>query len=299
MDLRRLRSFVAVADELSFRRAAERVAVTQPALSHRIRELEEELGAALFERDRRGVSLTEAGAALLEPARGAIEAVDAAFAEVRRLGARAAHTLRLGYVEYMNLPFLAPTLRLLSERHPEIRMEPRELYSAQVLEALAERRLDLGFAFLPIEHPDLASRPILEGRWMIALPGDHRLAALAEVLIAALRGERLVLFARHLNPPLHDHLMAILSGAGFAPEVVYRTAQAQLGPDLVAQGVGLFVHASYVVREPPAGVVVRPLGGFDNRLRLAAVWRGDGRTPAVRACLEALAAVTAPPASPA
>ena len=86
----------------------------------------------------------------------------------------------------------------------------------------------------------------------------------------------MLLFARHLNPPLHDHLMAILSGAGFAPEVVYRTAQAQLGPDLVAQGVGLFVHASYVVREPPAGVVVRPLGGFDNRLRLAAVWRGDG-----------------------
>ncbi|WP_407530105.1 LysR family transcriptional regulator [Methylobacterium oryzisoli] len=289
MNLRRLRAFLALADELNFRRAAERVAVTQPALSQQIKELEDELGATLFERDRRHVGLTRAGEALLGPVREAMDRLDAAFADVRRLGLATDRTLRLGYVEYMNLPFLAGSLRLMRERYPGIVIEPHELYSAAVVSALAERRIDLGFAFAPLDHPDLALRPLVTGCWMLVLPADHRLAALSPVAVAELAGERLILFARHLNPPLHDALMVNLASAGPEPNVVYRTAQGQLGPSLVAEGVGLFVVASYILRELPTGLVARPLAGFDNRLPLAAVWRGDHRTPAVRAFLDVLA----------
>lgn len=296
MTLRRLRSFVAVSEELNFRRAAERVCVTQPALSQQVRELEAELGAALFERDRRRVALTAAGAALLGPAREALAILDAAAAEVRRLGDAAARTLRLGYVEYMNLPFLSPALRRLAERRPDIVVEPQEMFSAAAIAALLERRIDLGFAFQPVGHPDLASRPVLRGRWMLAMPEGHPLAAGAEVPGPALAGRRLVLFARHLNPPLHDALVAGLARvAGAEPEVAYRTAQAHVGPSLVAEGVGLFVYASYVLRQLPPGIVSRPIAGLPP-LELAAVWRGDARTPAVRAFLEALGP---PPQGPA
>ena len=291
MNLRRLRAFLAVADELIFRRAGARVAVTQPALSQQIRELEEELdGVALFERDKRHVALTEAGRVLLDPAREALTRLDGAFAEVRRFGSAAARTLRLGYVEYMNLPFLAPALRRLSEASPEIVVEPNELHSAGVLAALAEKALDLGFAFLPVAHPDLAARGLLVGNWMLVLAEAHPHARREVVPVAALETERLVLWARHLNPPLYDSLLAAMSAgmAGAEPNVVYRTAQAHLGPSLVAEGIGLFVIASYILRELPPGLVSRPLAGFDNRLPLAAVWRGDGRTPAVRAFLDAL-----------
>ena len=294
MNLRRLRSFVAVAEELSFRRAAVRVGISQPALSQQIRELEEELGGvALFGRDRRGVALTDAGEVLLGPACEAIAILDAAFANVRRLGSAAARTLRLGYVEYMNLPFLAPALRVLAERHPEISVEPHEAYSAAVVAGLAERRLDLGFAFLPVGHPELATRPLLVGRWMLVMPAAHPLATGEAAPAPALAGERLILFARHLNPPLHDALVAALTaGIGAEPDIAYRTAQAHLGPSLVGEGIGLFVVASYVLRALPAGLAARPISGLDGpALPLGAVWRGDGRTAAVRAFLDALDAV--------
>lgn len=288
MDLRRLQSFVAVAETLNFRRAAERVAITQPALSQQIRELERDLGAELFRRDKRNVELTEAGVALLSPARQMLDLAARTAETVRALGKKPAMTLRLGYVEYMNLPFLIPVLRALRDRQPTISIEHKEMYSAAVIQALAERQIDLGFAFRPITHPDLSFRPVLEGCWTVILPSTHPLAENQAVAVADLARERIVLWARHLNPPLYDALVRSLSQNGETLNIAYHTAQAQMGPRLVLEGIGLFVVASYISPHLPPGLVVRPLGGFDNRLELAAVWRGDGRTLAVKEFLDIL-----------
>ena len=179
-------------------------------------------------------------------------------------------------------------LRSVRDRHEDAEIDHRELYSAEVIAALGERSIDVGFAILPIDHPDLVARPLLAGHWIIVIPESHPLAALEEVPVDKLAGEPLVLFARQLNPPLYDLFVARLrEGMGAEPRVVYRTAQAQTGPNLVAEGVGLFVVASYIPRTLPRGVTMRRLAGFAP-LRVAAVWRADDTSEVLRAFREAL-----------
>lgn len=288
VEFRQLQIFVAVAEELHFRRAARRVGLTQPALSHQIAQLEERLAVRLLERTSRSVSLTEAGSAFLTSARKLLADLDRAVDEARRIGGDARRRLVVGYVEYMNLPFLGPAMRALRERHPDAEVEHREMYSAEVVEALTERTIDLGFAFMPIEHPDLVARPVVEGEWVVVIPEEHALAAHEQVPLEALAGEPLVIFARRLNPPLHDWLIERLRAAiGDEPRVAYKTAQAQLGPNLVAEGVGLFVVASYVPRSLPPGVTMRPLSGFAP-MRVAAAWRADNPSEVLRDFRDAL-----------
>ncbi len=288
VEIRQLQIFVAVAEELHFRRAARRVGLTQPALSHQVAQLEERLAVRLLDRTSRSVALTEAGAAFLESARKLLADLDRAVDEARRIGGHARRKLVVGYLEYMNLPFLGPTLRALRERHPDAEVEHRDMHSAEVLEALAERTIDIGFTIMPIEHPDLVARPVVEGEWVVVVPDDHPLAAEETVRLEALAGQPLVVFARRLNPPLHQWLLERLRAAiGDEPRIAYQTAQAHLGPSLVAEGVGLFVVASYVPRSLPPGVTMRPLSGFEP-MRVAAVWRADNQSEILRDFRDAL-----------
>lgn len=287
VDVRQLQLFVAVAEELHFRRAARRMGLTQPALSHQIAQLEERLEVRLFDRSSRHVELTAAGRTLLDGARRVLSEVQRTVDDTRRVGGASEKRLVLGYVEYMNIPFLATALRALGEKHPDVVVEHRELYSTEAVAALAERTIDVGFVWLPIDQPNLVARQVIEGEWIVILPEDHRLAVHEEIPTKELAGEPLILFARHLNPPLADIVDEKFRAAGFEPRVVYRTAQALLGPTLVAEGLGLFVCGSYVPRELPAGVTMRRISGFDP-IRIAAAWRSDNASKALRTFREIL-----------
>ena len=288
MNIRRLRSFIALAEELSFRKAAVRVNVTQPALSEQIRELERETGIMLVSRSRNHVELTLAGQKFLPAAKACLAELDQGLETLHRLRQQATKTLRLGYVEYICRPFLGATLRWFRQQMPQIEIEPIELYSSAVIEALVGHRIDLGFAFLPVGRSELASRLVFESRWMVAFPEEHPFAALKEIPAAKLRGAQLILFARHLNPPLHDHLLARLRQAtDEEPRVVYHTAQPQLGYNMVEERLGLFMVSSFT-QDQRSGIALRPLTGFDTRLPLGAVWNRNHETPAVRAFLKAL-----------
>lgn len=288
--LRRLECFVAVAEELHFRKAGDRLNLTQPALSQQIRELERELGVRLFDRDRRSVALTDAAEILLPAVRAALAAIQEAEASIAAAAQQRDRRLRLGYIEYLNLPFLIPTLRALQDRRPEIEIEQIELHPSAVVQALIDREIDIGVAFPPFDHPDLAARPALSGRWMIALPETHALARSEEVGLDRLAAEDLVLFARRLNPKLYDYVIGKLQAAGVDPKIRYTVSQALAGPKYVQDGLGLFIHASYVLDDLPHGVVRQPLAEFPEIL-LSVVWRGDRRTAAVRAFLDAMKTV--------
>lgn len=283
MDLPKLRAFLAVAEELHFRRAARRLGLSQPALSHQVARLEEELGVKLLDRSRQHVELTAAGRTLQAGALPLLESLERLIQETCRVGDALQRRLVLGYVEYMNLPFLPTALRTLQDEHPDAEIVHRELYPSEALAALGERTIDLGFAFKPVDRTDLVTRTVLIGRWLVVLPQGHPLAALPEVPLAELAGEPLILFARHINPPLYDWWLQQCRAAGFEPRITYRTAQAHVGPHLVLGGVGVFLVGSYVLHELPEGTVARPLTGFAARIEIVAAWRPDNNAPLLRA----------------
>jgi len=286
MELRHLRSVLALAEELHFGRAALRLAITQPALSQQITQLEAALDARLFARQPR-VALTPVGAVLADHARRILAAVAEAESDARSLANQTRRRIRLGYLEYWNPPFIARAMRVLRELDPPVVLESRNLYSAEVLAGLRDRSLEIGFVHLPVDDDTLAVRPLIEGRWSIVLPRRHPLARRPELVLGDLTGEPLIFFERTVNPPLHAWLLGRFAEAKLTPRIVYATTQPQVGVDLVREGVGVFFVASYVLRALPRGLVMRPFADLPP-MRIGAAWRGDHRTPALTALLAAL-----------
>ena len=278
MDLRQLRYFQATAEELHFQRAARRVNLSQPALSQQIKQLETELGVTLLDRDRRRVALTEAGRAFLARVTAILAACDEAVREAREIGGREPQVLRLGFVGYLNLGFIARSIAALQAARPEVQIEQIEMPTPEVYAALKERRIDLGFAVLPVTHPSLVTRKVAEGCWTVVVPGSHAFAGRAAVPVAELKGQPLIVFDRSLNPPLYDTWIERFADAGFTPTIALHTKQVQLGLTMAQEGLGLFLVASYIVPNPPADLVKVPLSGFDNRIGIAAAWHEDNRS---------------------
>ena len=264
---------MAVAEELNFRRAAERCRVAQPALSRRVKRLEEELGVLLLHRTKREVRLTGAGEVFLEAAREGLGRIDAGAREVRR-PSDAEGTLRVGAVDYANFRFLPWVMRAFGERRPEARVQRRDLPPAEQVEALREGKLDVGFFGARTREKDLAYLPVARTTWRIALPAGHPLADAADAILAeALAGEPLVLFPRYANPELYDWTVGRLREAtGAEPRIVQEPTQLAGALDLVAAGLGLFPTPFFLGQAPPK-VAVRELSGFDLGVKVCAVYR--------------------------
>lgn len=287
MELKLLKSFHAVAAHLHFRRAAQHVGVTQPALSQHIAKLETELGVGLFERDRRTVKLTAAGQTLRDETLGALAQLEQALASARRVGGLRDKTLRVGQLHYISHAFLPPAIQSLVKARPDVLVELIELTPHDVVDALRDRQIDIGFGLssLSPRAEDLVNREVVRGKWVVWMPKEHPLAALDEVPITRLTSEQLILFARSINPHGFEYFMRLLGPNG---RVRHQVQQPQHGVPLVLQGLGLFIAGSYVIQDTPKGAVSRPLSGFDNDLRVTALWRPDGRTDLLRPFLAGL-----------
>ena len=284
MELRHLRYFVAVAEELHFGRAAARLHVAQPALSRQIRSLEEEIGLRLFERDRRRVALTAAGAVFLGEARFLLGHVDDAVEAARRADRGELGSLRIGYVPAVVTTGLPEIVRGFRKRFPGVDVRLQEMNPAMQVEALLGERVDVGFVRGPIHEPALAAQTVLEEPLVAALPSGHRLGRHKRLGLAMLAGEPFVLQARSRGPGSHDHILAICRNAGFTPRVVQEGSQTDI-LSLVASGAGVaIVPASLrVIRR--AGVLYRPLNERPMT-RLDMVWRKDAALPVLRAFLK-------------
>src|SRR4051795_636425 len=176
MELRHLRYFIAVAEELHFRRAAERLHMSQPPLSQQIRQLEEEIGAQLLSRNQRKVELTAAGVAFLERAREILDSVEDAARQARRVQRGEGGRLAVGFVGSAMYSFVPELLRAFRDHAPDITLRLQELGTSEQLRQLEDGRLDVGFVRLPRARPELTFETVLEEPVVAALPDTHRLA---------------------------------------------------------------------------------------------------------------------------
>jgi DNA-binding transcriptional LysR family regulator len=277
---RRLGYFVAVAEELSFTRAAQRLHMAQPPLSQQIALLERELGTPLFDRSRRAIRLTAAGAALLPEARRLLTDLDETLRMVRSVGDGTVGRLAVGFVPSAINGTLPDLLREFRATHPAVELTLREMTPDALLRAVHDRRLDLAVLYLPINEPDLARRHLDSEDLLLAVPEAHPAATAPTITLADVAEEPFVLPERHDVPGLHAAITALFTDAGITPRVAQRGVwliQTVLG--LVAAGTGLAVVPSSAAALRRRGVTLRPLEGPTPSLNLAAVWHPDTPPP--------------------
>lgn len=285
MELRQLRYAVAVAAHRHFTRAAATVPVAQPALSHQVKLLEQELGVALFERSRSGVRLTEAGEIFTLRARRALAELDAAREEIAALSGLTAGRLVLGAMQALAGLDLPRMIAAFHAAHPGVDVSLREESTRDMLAMAARGEIDLAIAALDAERPaGIEAVPLVREPVLVAMPATHHLAALDTVPVRQLRGETFIFFKQGTGLRAVSERAAEL--AGFVPRVGFQTSSHDRLLALVSEGLGVaFVPASAVGDPPPRAVVVRPASPAVERT-VGVAWRaGRRQTPAASAFL--------------
>jgi DNA-binding transcriptional LysR family regulator len=281
MELRHLRYFVAVAEELHFRRAAERLHVAQPAISEQIRKLEAELGVQLFTRTQRAVGLTPAGAAMLDEARRVLTQADVARRAAREAHERALGRVRLGYLPDVLPPVVPRLLRHFAAAAPGIAVTLEIGSARRLLEDVREGRIDLAVMCLPAPVSGLRVVPIATEQMVAAVPEDHPCANEREIALGGLQRTALVQLARSIDPAFHDGVLAACRAAGIAPALV-EIAEPALEQVLlaVAAGTGIaLLPVSAQARLTTPGVRFKPLAPPTPAFDVALVARADAATP--------------------
>ena len=286
MELRHLRYFVVVAEELHFRRAAERLHMSQPPLSQQIRALEEEIGATLLLRNQRKVELTAAGAAFLERAREILDAVEDAARQARRVQRGEVGRLAVGFVGSAMYSFVPELLRRSATHSPDITLRLHELGTSEQLRQLEDGRLDVGFVRVPRTRPELTFETWSRSRWSRRCRTPHPLATHPLLRLADLEGEPLVLLTRAGAPGLREALADAIDRLGGEERIVQEVAEMQTVVGLVAAGVGVSLVPESVRALARAGVTYRPLDGDAPKVRLAMAWRAADDSPVLAAFLE-------------
>ncbi|WP_206245108.1 LysR substrate-binding domain-containing protein [Novosphingobium terrae] len=290
VDVRHLRYFAAVAQERHFGRAAVRLAITQPALSQQISALEAILGVQLLIRDRRNVAITEAGEAFLAGAQDLLQRIDALVETTRRVARHCDARVTIAMVEATNLPFLLPALADLRQLYPAIKVLRREMVSPQQVKALLAGEIDIGMGVLLGQEDatqGIATRPLLEGQWLVAVPLGHPLAAMERLTPKDLAREALMIFARSMNPPLYDQVIESFRKQGVEPNFVYETTQPQIGLTMAGEGAGLMIGADYVFGAARQNCVYRVLDGLPP-LAVHIFWRRDETSGLIHDLIEGL-----------
>jgi DNA-binding transcriptional LysR family regulator len=274
MEFRHLRYFVAVAEELSFTAASHRLRVAQPSLSQQIRDLERELGAALFARTSRRVELTAAGAAFLEHARAMLAQAGQAAEQARAIGRGQVGTLDIGLTGSVLLGPLGPLVAAFSARFPGVVVRLHEMPPQEQQVALHARRADISFLRRPAEDPALVAELAWPETVAVALPERHPLAARQRIALSDLREESLV-FLRLEDSRFAQYLRDCCVEAGFLPRISQQVVEAYSLTSLVAAGLGVALVPECVQALSRPGVVYRPLNEAVLRADVTMVYRPD------------------------
>ncbi|MGZ9982287.1 LysR substrate-binding domain-containing protein [Bordetella bronchiseptica] len=282
MDLRQLKYFVALAEELHFRRAAARLSISQPPLSHAIKLLEEELGTALFERTTKSVALTSAGQAFYPEALKVLAQLQAACAVTREVGAGKRGHLRIGFVGGMLLRGLPEIVRDYAQRNPEVIVTLHETSSAEQAKAIARGQLSAGFLHAGLLAPELEGQVIRDEPFVACVPRDHRLAGRRVIDVRQLAGEDMVLFARDVSPGYYDSVIALCMDAGFSPRIRHEVAHWLTALLLISRGGGVALVPDPFVDAGLDGVRYLRLKACDSRSYAHFAWKRDASDPLLR-----------------
>lgn len=288
MELRHLTYFVAVAEELHFGRAAERLGIAQPPLSRQIAALERELGARLFERGRGQIALTQAGDALLGRARGLLAEADRTAREVGRIGRGFAGTLRVGFVGSATYGPLPAIIRDYRAAHPEVDLSLASMNNADLDRALARRELDVAVARPRLPGEAFRTLELLREPLILALPAGPAIAG--RVPLSILADATLIVFPRRPRPSFADHVLGVLRDAGIACDDVIEAQDYQTAISLVSVGVGIALVPASVGDVVRPGVAFHPYEGPNPGTALSLHARRDNRERAVSNLFEIAAA---------
>lgn len=297
VEIKHLRSFVTLAEELHFGRAAQRLSIVQPALSMQIKMLEEELGVRLFERNRHSVALTEVGTLFLPEARATLHQSAHAADVARACGRGEIGRVRFGFVSSV-LPELLPMLvRSLHARFPRIELELKDMPGPDQAVALKNGQLDFGLMRLPAAIPGIHTREVLQENFIVALPGDHPLLACDVLHPTELSQLPVFTLARRYAPGFYDELMQALARQGAHLPHATELGEFTTMLALVSAGLGVGLLPANAGRALPANVISRPLDLGDYRATTGLAWTAlnSAVKATVFSLMEELLALDTPP----
>lgn len=272
IDLRHLRYFLVVAEELHFSRAAERLDIAQPPLSQMIRRLEHELGVSLFHRTKRQVSLTDAGVVFCEEAKRTLAQAERAIRCARRANSGELGRLMVGFIGSAAYSVLPSIVRRFREQYPDVDLTLQELSTIQQVHALRNGQLQVGFLRPFGQEPTLRYKVILQEPLVIALPEHHRLSPQTKIRMGMLADEPFILFPRTLAPELYDQIISLCQHARFSPHVVQEAMQLPTIVSLVAAGIGVAVIPASLQNLGRTGVSYRTIREPTPKAELVVAW---------------------------
>ena len=289
MDLRQLRYFVVLAEELHFTRAAERLHMAQPPLSRQIRELEQSLGVQLLLRNKRRVELTEAGSRFLNEARLLLEQARHAVSIAQRTACGEIGSLEIGYAN--TVPYtgtLSAVVGAYRQAFPGIRIIMTEMTSRQQIDGLVENRLDIGIVRSPVyECPSsVLLSPLSRESFLAALPINHPLAKLHNVPLSVLAEQPFIFYPRSLGAGVYEQVFAMCRDAGFEPQIMQEVKQAAAIMSLVAAGLGVSLVPASLRCLVIQGAVFRPLEGNLMQTEVAMAHRSERNSAAANAFID-------------
>lgn len=285
IDLRSLRYFSVVADELHFGRAAARLHMSQPPLSQSIKQLEERLGVPLFKRSHHRVELTAAGRMLQQQTPLVFAQLERAIDQTRQTGRGLMGRLEIGMISSSLVGVMPRALQVFHERYPQISWNLHELTPVMQIEALRDGRIDICIFRMPREQKGLKNEVLLRETLMVALPISHPLAARASLALGDLAGQPFILFGREQSR-FAEYLFQSCIQAGFTPEIRQQVIQVQTLLSLVGAGLGVALLPETMRHIAPGNVVFKRLSPAVPRVPLYATYREGDVSPSLRLFLE-------------
>jgi DNA-binding transcriptional LysR family regulator len=293
VEIRHLRYFIAVAEELHFGRAAQRLGMAQPPLSQQIRRLEEELGVQLLQRTKRRVQLTGPGRAFLEEARKTVAQMSRAAEVAQRASRGEVGRLAIGFLGAATYSLLPAILKVFRSRFPGVEIELNELKSSELIQSLHQGRIHVGLVRMPVNDEVLAVEPILQERLVVALPEQHPLARKPRIAFAELADEAFLAPPRQLATSFHDQLTELARQAGFNLRLGAEASQLQTILSLVAAGMGVTLVPESVTQMGSRGVVFKRLPDPPPTVEIAVAWRRYDASEVLQAFLDVVREIAA------
>ncbi len=293
IDSRHLRYFVAVAEELNFRRAADRLHLAQPALTRQITWLESAMRAQLLIRDKRHVALTPAGRVALEASKKILSELDDLIAKAQHAAQGLTGTLRVGFISYMAYGYLPMILRAFRAEHPNVEIELCELRVTQQLETLIEDRIDVAIMRPLHEDSRVTTKVIARSSYVVALPTGHPLVASQSVQMKDLVAEEIITPPRAPGNSFHGRILRFCADAGFVPALVREASDSQAMLSLVSAGMGVSIVPDAMTNLHTAGVHYRPIKGLNETADIALAWAKDNKSELLKSFVRVATQATA------
>ncbi|KMM56870.1 LysR family transcriptional regulator [Bacillus glycinifermentans] len=286
MELRHLRYFMVVAEELHFGKAALRLKMTQPPLSQQIKQLESEIGVTLLKRSKRAVKLTAAGDVFLKQIKEGLSQIDQAVDMAQRTARGELGRLVIGFVGSATYEIMPPIIREYRKQFPSVNIELRELSTPNQIEALLNGHIDIGVLHPPLGNDELKSYTVKKSHCVLALPKYHPLTKKSRIYLRDLEDESLIAIDKSAWPSLYTDFIFSCEQAGFIPNIAQEATEYQMVIGLVSAGMGIAVVPTAAKRLFNLDVVYREIDDLSLRAEWVTAHRKDNRNPALQHFIE-------------